>query len=80
MVAPNVTNFACIGGRDDFKQCKEMCSMSQVVIGTVGRTAHMLVGDGDGSFLGASSLKVLALDEADQMLDGSYGKDLTRVW
>jgi len=51
----------------------------QVVIGTLGRLCHMIVGDNDGPYLYLSSLKVLALDEADYLLSGNYGHDMTLV-
>ncbi len=81
MVSPSkVTIYTCVGGRGETNYCKEMCAVGrQIIIGTAGRTAHMLIGDGNGPYLTTDSVKTLALDEADQMLDGGYGRDLTTV-
>jgi superfamily II DNA/RNA helicase len=80
-MTPGITSFSCVGGRD-LTNCKNVLSSGvQIVIGTVGRTMHMLVGDGDGhgSYLSLSSLKAFALDEADQLLDGDFGRDLSTI-
>jgi superfamily II DNA/RNA helicase len=81
MVSPSkVTIYSCVGGRGETSNCKTVCAEGrQIIIGTVGRTANMLVGDGNGPYLKTESLITLALDEADQMLDGGYGRDLTTV-
>ncbi|OXA59492.1 Eukaryotic initiation factor 4A [Folsomia candida] len=82
MIKPNVTSYTCVGGRGDMKKCKKACRAGrQVIIGTLGRTVHMLIGDGDeyGPHLSTDGIKTLALDEADQLLDGTYGRDLTTV-
>lgn len=74
---PRVSSFVCIGGRDDMKSCERTVESGvQVIVGTLGRTVHMVT---DGH-LSLKKLKTLGVDEADQIIgDSNFGRDFTTV-
>ena len=64
----NITSYACIGGTN-LKQCiKELRTGKQVVLGTPGRINDML----NKRVLNLEKLKILIIDEADDMLDRGF--------
>lgn len=67
MVNPKpVTTILCVGGSKDTDNLQKLLEEgAQIVIGTPGRVTHML----EEGFLRIKSLKMCAVDEADQFLD-----------
>jgi superfamily II DNA/RNA helicase len=73
--------FVCMGGTNT-KVCKAaLLEGRQVVVGTTGRIAHMMSDDNDECIqhLSTTSIKTLALDEADKMLNPEFSRDITEV-
>ncbi len=63
---------ACIGGMDARRESRELAAGCHIVIGTPGRLRDHL----ERGQLNLSNLRVVALDEADEMLDLGFREDL----
>jgi ATP-dependent RNA helicase DeaD len=66
---------AVYGGANIREQIKELRSKPQIVVGTPGRTLDLI----DRGDLDLSSLKMMVLDEADEMLNMGFQEDLDRI-
>ncbi len=63
------------GGRSPRSECTELDAGAQIVIGTPGRTLdHLRQGT-----LGLQSVRFLVLDEADEMLDRGFARDVEAI-
>ncbi len=63
------------GGRSDKPECAELRNGAQIIIGTPGRTLdHLRQGT-----LDLSSVRFLVLDEADEMLDRGFARDVEAI-
>jgi ATP-dependent RNA helicase DeaD len=76
LIAPNGLRAAQIyGGRDMADQIQLLNTHPQIIIGTPGRILdHLYRGT-----LTLRDLRILVLDEADQMLDAGFGPDVDRI-
>ncbi|NTZ42664.1 DEAD/DEAH box helicase [Altererythrobacter sp. SALINAS58] len=65
----------CVGGMDASKERRNLRSGAQIVVGTPGRLRDHL----ERGALDLSALKVVVLDEADEMLDMGFREDLEEI-
>ncbi len=65
----------CVGGTDMRRERRALAEGADVVVGTPGRLRDHLERDG----LTAASLRVVVLDEADEMLDLGFREDLEAI-
>ncbi|WP_170004978.1 DEAD/DEAH box helicase [Pseudopontixanthobacter vadosimaris] len=65
----------CVGGMDASKERRNLRSGAQIVVGTPGRLRDHL----ERGALDLSALKVIVLDEADEMLDMGFREDLEEI-
>ena len=65
----------CVGGTDMRRERRALADGADVVVGTPGRLRDHLERDG----LNAASLRVVVLDEADEMLDLGFREDLEAI-
>jgi len=65
----------CVGGTDMRRERRALADGADVVVGTPGRLRDHLERDG----LDATSLRVVVLDEADEMLDLGFREDLEAI-
>ncbi len=63
---------ACVGGMNPHFERRQLADGGHIVVGTPGRLRDHI----ERGALNASSLKVVALDEADEMLDMGFREDL----
>ena len=63
---------SCVGGMDSRREQRELAAGAQMVVGTPGRLRDHL----ERGHLDLSSLEVVVLDEADEMLDLGFKEDL----
>ena len=65
----------CVGGMDPAKERRALSYGAQIVVGTPGRLRDHL----ERGVLDLSSLRVVVLDEADEMLDMGFREDLEEI-
>ena len=65
----------CVGGMDASKERRNLRGGAQIVVGTPGRLRDHL----ERGALDLSALKVVVLDEADEMLDMGFREDLEEI-
>jgi ATP-dependent RNA helicase DeaD len=65
----------CVGGMDASKERRALAQGAQIVVGTPGRLRDHL----ERGALDLSSLRVVVLDEADEMLDMGFREDLEEI-
>lgn len=66
---------ACVGGMEYRAQLRALSGGAQIVVGTPGRLCDLV----DKGALDLSKLKVLVLDEADEMLDMGFRDELEKL-
>src|SRR5439155_9770220 len=65
----------CVGGMDPMKERRALSGGAHIVVGTPGRLRDHL----ERGALGLSSLRVVVLDEADEMLDMGFREELEEI-
>src|SRR4051794_23399668 len=66
---------SCVGGMDPMKERRALASGAHIVVGTPGRLRDHL----ERGALDLSSLRVVVLDEADEMLDMGFREELEEI-
>ena len=66
---------SCVGGMDPSKERRSLARGAHIVVGTPGRLRDHL----ERGALDLSALKVVVLDEADEMLDMGFREDLEEI-
>ena len=69
----NLNDAIVIGGMDMVQQSSELNQKPHVVIATPGRLAALMSKESDFTF---KNIQYLVLDEADRLLESSFGDDL----
>lgn len=72
----NLRSHACIGGSSVREDIRALQEGRQLVVGTPGRVAHML----EKGYLDASRLRVVVLDEADEMLSRGFKDQVYEIF
>lgn len=67
---------ACVGGTNVNDDIQALNDGAQIVVGTPGRITHMI----EQEYLDASNLKLLVIDEADEMLSQGFKDQLYRIF
>ena len=73
--AANARISTCVGGMDASKERRSLAHGAHIVVGTPGRLRDHL----ERGALDLSSLRVVVLDEADEMLDMGFREDLEQI-
>tara|TARA_Y100000780_G_scaffold232552_1_gene265893 strand:+ start:4986 stop:6140 length:1155 start_codon:yes stop_codon:yes gene_type:complete len=71
----NIKTCLCIGGTLISDSIKEIKSGAQIIIGTPGRVLHMI----QKSFVKKSNIEMLIMDEADELLSGSFQEQIKDI-
>ena len=72
----NVDCHACVGGTSIKEDIAKLASGPQVIVGTPGRVFDMI----NRNFLKTDSMKVFALDEADEMLSKGFAQSMYDIF
>lgn len=70
-----ITSVALVGGTDIQRQIQRLKKRPQIIIGTPGRVLDLII----RKKVTAHTIKALVIDEADQMLDMGFMKEIERI-